>query len=154
MLFEVFFSGLDCVFSFRQSSGLYGVFRVFTHTVNQQVFAAGATITAQKAYSAGQQVSVDTNVAIGATNLNLVFALDVSQVQSFVMVSDQNLTVKTNSSGSPANTINLLANVPYVWTADAYHTFLLTTDVTSLYVTNASGALARLQIQALSDETV
>ena len=84
----------------------------------------------------------------------MVFALDVSAVKLFVMQSDQDCTVKTNSSGAPANTITLEAGIPYDWHEDEPDAFQLDTDVTALYVTDDSGGNdAMLEIRSITDPT-
>lgn len=87
-----------------------------------------------------------------SSDLAVVFNLDVSATKIFVMVSDQNLTVKTNSDSAPQETINLAANSPLLWIAgeDGFAS-PFANDVTALYVSNASGAAANLIIQALTD---
>jgi hypothetical protein len=68
-------------------------------------------------------------------------------------VSDKAITLETNSGGSPVDTIALAANVPYDWRVGNADAFRLGTDVTGLFVTNASGDEARLQIEVLFDNT-
>lgn len=65
------------------------------------------------------------------------------------MLASANCTVKTNSSGSPANTFSLIAGVPFLWDAQsAYFSDPYSADVTTIYVTTSTNA-ARLQILAL-----
>jgi hypothetical protein len=112
----------------------------------------GQSISATLSGTGNTEVNFDQSIAAGATNQNFIIALDVSQIKVIVIKSDQALTIKTNSSGSPTNTINLLAGVPYSWVYNAnYNTLLLTGDVTSIYVTNAGASAARLQIVAVLD---
>ena len=71
------------------------------------------------------------------------------------MVSDKAITVETNSGSAPGNTFTLVANEPVVWHENggmAVNSFLAA-DITSLFVTNASGAAAQFQIRSLSDPT-
>jgi hypothetical protein len=48
----------------------------------------------------------------------LTFTLDVSAAKSILLLSTKDVTLKTNSSGSPAATVSLTANVPKIWSAD------------------------------------
>jgi hypothetical protein len=69
-------------------------------------------------------------------------------------VSDQAVTVKTNSSGSPTNTFVLAAGVPlqFFVTADPAwrdSNGTIVADITALYVTNAGGTAANFQIRSL-----
>jgi hypothetical protein len=47
-------------------------------------------------------------------------------------------TVKTNSSGSPDNTITLAAGVPVAWDTNSPYANPFTANVTKFYITNAS----------------
>jgi hypothetical protein len=125
----------------------------FEQTIGQSVTAGGALVSKSKAYSAGHEKNLSEAVPNASTDLQFVFTLDVSAVKSFYAVSDQDITVETNNGGTPVNTLALKANVPYIWTTDSYDTFKLTADVTSLFVTNASGQNATLDIRSLVDPT-
>lgn len=92
-------------------------------------------------------------VANGQTDDEIIVAIDVSAVKAFYLVSDQPVTFETNSGSAADNTISLLAGVPYVWTEDSYDSFLLDTDVTSVFITNASGSTATIYLKALMDAT-
>lgn len=105
------------------------------------------------------QISLE--VAGDASGLLVAFAADVSQLKSLFLLSSQPLTVKTNSNGSPANTITLAADRPFRWYVgestlrDTAGT-AITTDITALYLTNDSdpNAAATFQLFALLDPTV
>lgn len=99
------------------------------------------------------RLSVEESVADGQTNKQIVCAVDVSAVKAFYLVSSQDVTFETNSGSSPADTIALKAGVPYVWHPTSYHAFLLGTDVTSIFITNASGSAATVQMEVLTDAT-
>lgn len=92
-------------------------------------------------------------VATAETDYEINFDLDVSACKSFYLVSDQDVTFETNSGAAPDNTISLKANEPYVWHDTSYDSFLLTVDVTSIFITNASGSTATIYCVALFDVT-
>jgi hypothetical protein len=110
-------------------------------------------VTGSKQYTGSSKVSLDETVASGSTDLLINVAIDVSAVKSFILLSDQAVTIETNNGAAPDNTIVLVANVAYVWTTDSYDTFKLTVDVTKIYVTNASGSTATIKLEALVDAT-
>jgi hypothetical protein len=91
-------------------------------------------------------------VATGTTDHEINFDLDVSACKSFFLVSDQDVTFEDVADGSSI-TIALKAGVPYVWHSDSYDSFLLDTDVTSVFITNASGATATISFEAIVDTT-
>lgn len=122
----------------------------FTMTLKSTAAGRGS-ISAANAYSGTLGISIEETVANGQTAYEIDVAIDVSAVQAFSICSDRAVTVKTNSSGSPANTLNLHAGVPYEWSTNSYDTFKLTTDVAKLFVANSSGAAATLQLEAVVD---
>ena len=125
----------------------------FEHVIAEQVTTNGRTVRQENTFSGDGQVSRSVEVADSETNMLINFALDVSQIKSIYIKSDQDLTLETNDGESPDNTLNLTANVPYVWHENSLFTNLLTVDITALYATNASGSTATLEIEALVDST-
>jgi hypothetical protein len=112
----------------------------------------------QKKYdiTSGAQIEIDETFASGSDQL-MAFALDVSQLKGIFIVSDKTMTLETNSGGSPANTITLVANVPFLWTVGGAPLrdtagVAVTVDITALYVT--CGSTAVLQIRGIYDPTV
>lgn len=125
----------------------------FSHVITQAVAAGSESISKQKTYSAAAMAEVSESIPDTSVDLQIVFTLDVSAVKSFYMVSDKAITIETNSGGVPANTLVLKAGVPYLFNSDSYDTFKFTTDITALFVTNASGSAAQLEIKAITDPT-
>lgn len=80
------------------------------------------------------------SVATG-TNTPYIIAIDVSQVTMLYIKCSIDATLKTNSTGSPANTLALKADEPVVWWSSAIWANPLTTDVTIIYLTT-SGSTA------------
>jgi len=95
----------------------------------------------------------EEQVPDSSTDLEVVLAIDVSAVKAIHIQSDQDVTIETNDGTTPDDTIALKANKPYQWSTNDYHTFVLGTDVTSIFVTNASGATATISIIVLTDPT-
>lgn len=95
-------------------------------------------------------------VGAGAANEEFICAINRSLTKALYMVADQPVVIKTNSSSSPADTITLAANQPFLFMADAIPvtalTDHLTADVTAIFVTNGSETVATvLKICALVD---
>ncbi len=110
----------------------------------------------------GQQVTVsadgkineaDIIVPASSTNLHVLQSIDVSGLKSLLLSSTKPMTVKTNSSGSPDDTITLAANVPVIWYTGCGHPNPLTADVTGLYLTTGDVGEATLTIRGLQDVT-
>lgn len=77
----------------------------------------------------------------------------MSALASVYILSDQDLTLKTNSTGSPDDTIILTANKPVIWYAGCGWTNPLTVDVTKFYLTNGGGTSATFRARFLYDST-
>jgi hypothetical protein len=126
----------------------------FEHIVSQGVTIENRRVAKAITVTGGNKVSINEAIATG-TNTAMAIAIDVSQVKAFFLCSDVDMTVKTNSSGSPDNTITLRAGQPYQWYKPAsgspYDSFKLTTDVTILYLTCAADAV--FELEYLSDPT-
>lgn len=125
----------------------------FSHVLAQTTVVESTSITASKTYEGSLRVSIAETIAIAASNFLVACTLDVSAIKSIRIQSDQDLTFETNSGGSPVDTIALKAGVPYVWNTDSYDACLLGTDVTALYLTNASGVAAAFKLEAIVDAT-
>lgn len=126
----------------------------YTHSLMQRIAVGGVSIENTIDNTFNARSGFDESIATGSTDARIEFTLDVSQVKSFYLVSDQSVTFETNNGTTPANTISLVANVPYVWHKDSYDAFKLTTDVTAVFITNTSGSTAAVKCEALYDPTV
>jgi len=111
-------------------------------------------VSKENTYTADQEQSYSFTVADASTDFLVAMTLDVSQLKLIYIVSDQAITLETNSGSAPSDTITLVADVPYVWHTGSYYTNLLATDITATYWTNASGATANVDIQIVVDPTV
>jgi hypothetical protein len=86
--------------------------------------------------SGNREIGVSQAVIAAQTNLLIPMSYLVANLKSIFILSDQNCTIKTNSSGSPQETITLVANVPFVWQYQSGVTVPFAGDVTAWYITN------------------
>ena len=119
----------------------------------EKVVIGGESTSQLNALTAGLRIAISEQIAI-ANDVLVALSVDVSQVKGVYILSDQDVTLETNNSGSPTNTLALKANIPYVWYTNKYHSLVFSSDITALYVTNASAAAANLTIEILTDPTV
>jgi len=92
-------------------------------------------------------------IADSTTDGAVTYTCDMSALAGLFIVSDQALTLETNSSSSPQETITLVADTPVVWYTGCGYTKPYAGDVTSLFATNASGSTANLTIVTITDAT-
>lgn len=125
-----------------------------THKLTLAVEGSGISKSRNISDTAAGISSIDgETVSTGQTDYEITFALDVSACKSFYLESTQDVTFETNDGAAPDDTIALKANEPYVWHDTSYDSFLLGTDVTSVFITNASGSTATITCVALFDPT-
>jgi hypothetical protein len=108
--------------------------------VDTFVFTAAATDVAGK--------SVDETLALAASNVHVVIKLVRADIDSIVLSSvGGDCTIKTNSSGSPADTVVMSNGQILFWNtaaglgADPFPT----ADVTDLYLSSTAGTVFKLR---------
>lgn len=122
----------------------------FTYT--RVVSTPNQNIGEPESYSAGQVISVNETLPNSATT-RVFQTVDVSALKAIAIVCSVACTVKTNSSGSPDDTIVLVANKPYVWVLGDYAPLLLTVDVVSFYVVIAGVVDGVFKVEGVQDAT-
>lgn len=121
---------------------------VYQYTVSDGSVRINATETITSSVSA----NLDEVVTDGSTDFQINLAVQEANLQSFSLVSTQDVTVKTNSSGSPQETISLKANRLLAWGVGG-GTKPIAGDLSALFVTNASGSDATIKLIAGWDGT-
>jgi hypothetical protein len=111
-------------------------------------------ISSTESYNVDGEASFDIDVPGVTTDKQVACNIDVSQLKSLFILSTKDVSFQTNSAGSPTNTIELKANVAYVWTFDSGITNPLTADVTAVYLTNPGASAARVQLEAAFDASI
>ncbi|WP_422923742.1 hypothetical protein [Singulisphaera sp. PoT] len=123
---------------------------MITVTQNIQASAVGARGFGGNVTEVGSyKVELDNIFQGASVNAPQAGSFIAADVQSIMLVSSQNLTLKTNDATTPGDTIELKANIPLFWSKSAgYFDNPFTSDVTGFFVTCA--AAARLQMLILS----
>lgn len=125
-----------------------------THDLGLNWAGGNTSLSSSQTFTGtGEANIVAETVADSVTDKQVNIAIDVSEIQSIYILSSQDLTLETNNGGAPVDTIALLAGVAYIWHTGSYFTNLLTTDVTALFLTNASGATATFDLRCVYDST-
>jgi len=110
--------------------------------------------------SGGTYIKINESIPDSSTDLQVVLAIDISQLKLFLMKANGAILVETNSGSTPDDTFNLTATNGVAWSAsaqagEAVQAQVLSTDITTdIYVTNSSGAAVTLEIFALIDPTI
>jgi hypothetical protein len=133
---------------------------MLTHTHHRGLTAGGVKIQRNVDVQAEQELILDLTLVEGASNVLHALTVDVSQIKSiFISTDDANILVETNSAGSPVNVFTVVDGQPFMWGVgdgtlrDTAET-AVTTDITALYLTNSGTEDARVRICILVDPTV
>ncbi len=125
-----------------------------TSTVTSAI-AGGQAQSYSKSYTGDTRTSMSFSVADSVTDEQRTVAIDITELQLFYMVSDQDVTVDWNDAAGTQDTVNLKANVPWIerLAADQYQATKFAVDVTNFFITNASGATANIRIEVVQNNT-
>ncbi len=128
---------------------------LITHSITVGYKAPEGTVTSiTTSYSADEDINLSDTVLAGATNKEFDVAVTIANIKSMVLWSDKNLTIKTNSSSTPQETITLTANVQKVYTFDGAAPNFFSGNITKFFCTNAGIADAKLVFRALVNQGV
>lgn len=120
-----------------------------TETTSVGISSGGRSIQGSVTETGSVEINLDEQFPAASTNAPLAAVFATATLQSFYLVASQDMTIKTNSTGSPGNTWNLKANIPFFWSTSAgYFTNPVSADVTGFYVTCTPSS--RLQAKILS----
>jgi len=129
----------------------------FTHTITETYATAGGSVSQVQTFTAGGENAVQDTIDIGATDAVVDWSLDISQVESFIIKADGDLTVKTYLATVLKDTIAVASGIPIVWGTGSSMSLAeipITSDFDQIKVTNATGVAVALEIRALYDPTV
>jgi hypothetical protein len=126
------------------------------HTVKRIYQDTSATAILQSETISGDtERNFDASLAIGA-NHEIDIAFTRANLKSLCITSDLAVTVYTNdlSSGSPQDTIAIVAGQALVWTlaTDGIGKCPFSNNVTKLYVTNGAGGAATFKVRSLQNQ--
>ena len=101
----------------------------------------------------------DDSIAAATTNKEIVLAVDVSEAKCIVIVTDglttgKTMTLKTNSSGTPVDTLTLVPGaLGVVWFTGSTAPNPFSADVTKFFVSSDDTVARRLRIYVCADVT-
>ena len=122
--------------------------------VSVTVNAGGVPLVAtQQRASGSAMLVIQEEIAGSGTDVQVAASIDEGALEGLAILSDRDLTLKTNSSSVPDDTFALKAGVPVIWTTGSATAKPLGDDVTALFATNAGSQAAKLTIVAITDAT-
>lgn len=118
----------------------------YTQSPGAQVVSSTITLVGDT------QENLDVNANVGPNVLtNAAVNLIKADIQSLLLVCDQNIVLYTNSSSAPQDSLNITANVPYVWTVNTGTIFScpFSNNVTKVFVNNTVNVNANFKLRSI-----
>lgn len=98
-------------------------------------------------------LSIEETVEDGETDYKVTADVDQSAMKMLYLESSEDVTLETNDTDSPDDTLDLKAGEPVMWHSDGFASNPFSEDITDLYFTNASGSDAEIVMEVLTDAT-
>ncbi len=129
---------------------VYGITDSLTIT-----WASGSdTWTSVDTFVADTRLYGDYPIAPATVNQEITIAFTAASIEGLALFADGVLTIKTNSTATPDDTITTIANRPVIIRKNVWPTTTFAAAVTKFYVSNATGATVTLKVRGLKDGTV
>lgn len=110
----------------------------YKHTASYSVASSSGaqTVSGSQNEVGSNEINIDTVFAAGSTNVVMPIAFNFADLQSIILVSDKNMTIKFNSSGTGVPQIDLIAGDPFIWRkSSGYFANKFTANITTSYIT-------------------
>lgn len=127
------------------------VINTFTDTITTTYIGNGKSVTVPVGtYTGSKDAGVAIVATAGTTDVAVSISFTGATIQSVVMSTDQDLTVKVNSSSAPTETFTIKKTAGLIWGSDftSVNPFG-STVVTTFYITNAGVVDAKFNFRCL-----
>lgn len=124
-----------------------------THAITIQWEQGNNSLSLRDTFTGEAEKNVSVSVPDSSTDYEITLGIDISEIKSIVISSDQVITVETNSGSAADDTFAITANNPLIWNVDSPAATPFTADITALFVTNASGSAATFNVRCIVDAT-
>jgi hypothetical protein len=123
-----------------------------THTFGVNWSQSGGTsLLGSVAVASDAENNLSFTVAASVTNQLEPLAVTIAKIKGLYIKSDADVTLKTNSSGSPQETITVKAGVPICWYSNNGFAIggIFAGDLTATYWSNAGVTVANVEVRVL-----
>jgi len=128
-----------------------------TATLTETWTLGTTTVSQTNNFTDEAAVQLDVPVNDGQTDQESSYTLDISELKLLYMVSDVAMTLETNLANGTVDVFALAANIPVVWNISRFTATLVpipfSVDITTLFLTNASGTNGTFKLRELHDTT-
>jgi hypothetical protein len=124
---------------------------MYTHKITDTYQTdAGVISSVISTYTGDTEVGFDGVIAANTTNQSIDVNAKKTLIQSLLLTSNVAVSILTNSSSSPTQTITLAAGQQINWGTDHTEANPITADiVTGMFITNATTGPATVKIRFL-----
>jgi hypothetical protein len=109
------------------------------HNVIQTYQTAGGSITGTTVCTGDMEQNADVVLSAGASNVLLTYAFTRANAKSCVLYCSGDCTIKTNSSGSPQDTITLNPGIPIPAASLTAVEAIFSGNITAFYLSSTAG---------------
>jgi hypothetical protein len=104
--------------------------------------------------TADTMVKLETTVSPATSNFHRILQVPAALIKMMSITSNKAVTIKTNSSGAPDQTLSIGANQGLVWSITDVATIPcpITDDITDVYISNAGADEADVKFNFLIDQ--
>jgi len=126
--------------------------QIFTHLRSVSYSVDGAQVVNVNTTQTGtEEQNVDVEISASTTNEQLNFAITLANLKSAMLYADNPVALKTNSTGSPQETITLGPGQEIAWQTGDPGSAPFAGNVTTVFATNSSTTTpVNVKIRALS----
>lgn len=124
-----------------------------SHTMTLSWGSGGSFLSKSVALVSEGENNRDVSVPATTDDMEVDWDVNVARMKSLFILSDQDITINTNSSSVPADTLTPKANKPLIWYDGSGLANPLGTDVSRLFISNAGASAAAVSIRELEDST-
>jgi len=122
----------------------------FTDTITISYSGNGKAVSGKVgSYTGTKDAGIAIVIPANTTNQAVPITFPFANIQACVLDSSQNLTVLTNSTTTPGNTINLKGTKALDWGTDYVAAKPFSADVTVMYVSNATATDSTFNVRVL-----
>jgi hypothetical protein len=121
-----------------------------TYTINRGTGIPNSSKQSSVTNDGDFRIPID--IPVGA-NFEVTIAFALANLKSIVVLVDDDVTLKTNSSGAPDDTFDLKNDEPLIWNTKSKCLNPFTEPVTKFYFTNATADPVPVEIIWLADVT-
>lgn len=123
---------------------------MFNHSITSTYGTdEGQAISTKAFYTGTAEVGYDGTVPATTDLVEVDLSFTRANVHALLLYSSQPLTIKTNNSTTPIDTITLTAGQSIVWGSDHPEPNPVAHDVTKLFLSNDSANAATVKIRVL-----